>query len=262
LFKSTTGNLVSNPGFESGSTGWTFNGNHSLSSVDTSGAATGSRCLHVRGQGDGDPGVNSIRAILPGSLVNGDTATIRAKVRWIAGWPEVLFRLYGNYMELPARLTVPKNLGSPGQINSRRVANAGPAIHDVVHTPALPRASQAVLVTCRVSDPDSIGAVTLRYRVDPSATLSSVAMRDDGIGGDAIAGDGLYSAQINGRANGTLIAFRVEATDEGSPVGSAVFPPGVPAQECLIRWGDVVPFGTSYTFTSGTRRPPKTPGTP
>ena len=248
VFKVGGTNVVSNPGFESGLTGWGFYGNHSLSSIDTSGAATGTRCLHVRGQGDGDPGVNSIRAMLPDSLANGNTATIRAKVRWIAGWPEVLFRLYGNYLELPARMTVPKNLGSPGQINSRRVANAGPAIYDVVHTPALPRASQLVLVTCRVSDPNSIGAVTLRYRVDPNTTLTSLAMRDDGIGGDAIAGDGLYSAQISGRANGTLVAFRVEAADEGSPVGSAVFPPGVPAQECLVRWGDVVPFGTFLHF--------------
>ena len=84
-------------------------------------------------------------------LAPGDTATLRAKIRWLAGWPELLFRLRGNWVEMPARLTLPTNLGTPGLPNSRRVDNAGPAIYDVTHLPALPRANQTVTVTCRVS---------------------------------------------------------------------------------------------------------------
>jgi hypothetical protein len=246
VYKTGVANLVGNPGFESGQSGWEFFGNHTASTVDATGAATGAQCLHIRAQGDGDTGINSIRTSLTAGLNNGDTGILSAKVRWIAGWPEVLFRLHGNYLEMPARMAVPTNLGTPGQANSRRVANAGPAIYDVTHTPALPRASQAVLVTCRVSDPDSIGAVTLRYRVDPGTTLTSVVMRDDGTGGDAVAGDGVYSGQISGRASGTLVAFRVEATDGAG--AAATFPAGVPAQECLVRWDDTIPYGNFLQF--------------
>ena len=244
IFKPGSTNLVTNAGFESGSTGWALNGNHSRSTVDSTGAFAGTRCLHVRGQGDGDTGINSVRTALIAGLASGNTATIRAKVRWLAGWPEVLFRTRGNWIELPARMNVPKSLGTPGLPNSRLVANAGPAIYDVTHTPGVPAASQAVVVTCRVSDPDGLSSVTLRYRVDPNAALSSTTMRDDGAAGDAIAGDGLYSATISGRAAGTVVAFRIEAADAAGPAVGKIFPPEVPAQECLIRWGDPVPFGT------------------
>jgi hypothetical protein len=69
-------------------------------------------------------------------------------------------------------------------------------------------------------------------------------MRDDGTGGDAVAGDGVFSATISGRTAGTLVAFRLEATDAAGTPATARFPANVPAQECLIRWGDPVPFGT------------------
>ena len=241
-------NLLSNGGFEVGSgttaSGWVFNGNLSTSKIDNTGAYEGNRCLHVRAQGDGDTGVNTLRTVVNPGLNPGDFATIRAKARWVAGWPEVLFKFRGAWLELPARLPVPKNLGTPGLPNSRAVANAGPAIYEVTHTPALPKASGPVVVSCRVSDPDGVASVTLRYRIDPSQSLTSVVMRDDGTGGDAIAGDGIYSATISGRSSGTLAAFRIQAQDantNGSAI--AIFPPLAPAQECLIRWDDSIPDG-------------------
>lgn len=242
VFRDGSTNLLSNGGFEKGATGWTFSGNQSTSSVETSGAATGSSCLHVRGQDDGDTGVNSIRCVLPTGLASGNTGVIRAKVRWLKGWPEVLFRLQGNFLELSARMALPSDLGSPGMPNSRLVNNAGPALFDVTHRPALPRANQAVKVFTRVSDPDGLGSIQLQYRIDPSASLQSVAMNDAGAGGDEIAGDGVYTATIPGQGSGTLAAFRITASDSAS--ASSVFPAGAPARECLIRWNDPVPFGT------------------
>ncbi len=234
-------NLVSNGGFESGTNGWSINGNHSTSSIQVGGAATGTQCLRVSAGGDGDTGVNSLRTPLAAGLAANVTATINAKVRWLKGWPEVLIRTRGNWIEMPARMTLPANLGTPGLSNSRRVSNAPPAIFDVNHSPAVPSANQAVVVTSRVSDPDGVASVNLRYRVDPSATLTTLAMRDDGAGGDAIAGDGIYSATISGRAAATLVAFRVEAVDAAAV--TSVFPALAPAQECLIRWGDTNPSG-------------------
>jgi hypothetical protein len=235
-------NLVSNGGFESGTNGWSINGNHSTSSIQAGGAATGAQCLRISSGGDGDTGINSLRTALAAGLAANVTATINAKVRWLAGWPEVLVRTRGNWIEMPARMSLPASLGTPGLVNSRRIANAPPAIFEVNHSPAVPPANQAVVVTCRVSDPDGIASVNLRYRQDPATTLSTLAMRDDGAGGDAIAGDGLYSATVSGRAAATLVAFRIEAIDGATPAAS-VFPALAPAQECLIRWGDTVPLG-------------------
>ncbi|MDW8310735.1 MAG: choice-of-anchor X domain-containing protein, partial [Verrucomicrobiales bacterium] len=265
IFRVGSTNLLTNGGFETGTvpgaTGFVFNGNHSRSAVRETGAFSGARCLHVRAQGDGDTGVNSIRATLATGLTANATATLRAKVRWLAGWPEILFRTRGNWIEMPVRMAVPKNLGTPGLPNSRLVANAGPAIYAVNHAPALPRANQPVVVTCRVSDPDGVASVMLRYRVDPATTPTAVLMRDDGTGGDEIAGDGIYSATISGRAARTLVAFQIEATDAGLPAVTSAFPKLAPEQECLIRWDDPIPFGTfahyhlwSTTATENARR--------
>ncbi len=237
-------NLLTNGNFEAGQTGWSFFGNHSVSTIDSAGAVEGTKYLHVRSGGDGDTGINSIRVNLALGLGSGNDAIIAAKVRWIAGFPEVLFRLQGNWMEFPVRLKVPKNLGTPGLPNSRRINNAGPAIFDVTHSPALPQANEPVLVTCRVSDPDNIGSVVLKYRVDPATTLRSVAMHDDGTGGDEVAGDGVYSGLIPGQALRVLVAFRIEAADSAAAPASTSFPVDVPAKECLVRWDDPIPFGT------------------
>ncbi len=244
----TQQNLVSNGGFESGSgtaaTGWTFQGNHEESFVQTGGAAVGNRALHIRTQGRGDTGSNRIRTPLGAGLANNVVATIRARVKWIRGWPEILFRLRGNWLELGASLELPANLGTPGLANSRRVDNAGPALFDVTHTPALPQSGQPVLVTARVSDPDGIASVRAIARVDGTGSTFNVTLRDDGAAGDVVPGDGVYSGIISGRSAGTLVAFRVEARDGASPGVTALFPADAPVRECLVRWGDPIPAGT------------------
>src|SRR2546427_218291 len=66
-------------------------------------------------------------------------------------------------------------------------------------------------------------------------------MRDDGSGGDAVAGDGLYSATIPGQAGGTMVAFYLQATD--SLNASSTFPNNAPTRECLVRFGELQPAG-------------------
>ena len=100
-------------------------------------------------------------------------------------------------------------------------------------------------MTARISDPDTITGVTVRYRLDPSLTVNSVTMRDDGFSGDLVAGDGLYSAIIPGQSAGVLGAFRVEASDSS---GTRLFPSDAPARECLVRWGETVRFGTFGSY--------------
>ena len=112
-------------------------------------------------------------------------------------------RLNGNWLEATATLPIPNNLGSPGMPNSRYITNAGPAMYHVTHNPPLPAASQPVVVTANVSDPDGVQNLTVSiYRLDPATSYTAVAMNDKGTGGDAIAGDGIYSATIPAQDGG------------------------------------------------------------
>src|SRR6185503_8344924 len=196
VFPVGTANRVTNGTFETGLTGWTARGTHERSSLENSGFNS-TRSLHVRASSRGDHGANQVRVPLT-AAPSGNT-TIRAKVRWLRGWPEILLRLRGGFLEASDRMIVPSNLGTPGAANSRFTANAGPAITETTHTPIVPAAGRGVLVTTRVSDVDGLSSVTLKYRVDPATALTIVPMNDAGTSGDAVAGDGIFSAIIPGQ---------------------------------------------------------------
>ena len=239
----TGGNLLANPSFEGGLSPWVPQGNHEGAALLENGGLNNSRCLQISTDGDGDSGANKIRVPLTASLTVNSMATLRAQVRWQRGHPEILLRTAGSYLEAVGRMTVPANLGTPGLPNSRAIANAGPAIHDVRHEPILPSANQPIRVTARLSDPDGLSQAVVRYRIDPSSTLASAQLLDDGSGGDALAGDGVFTATLPGRPAGDLLAFHVEATDWAVPSVARTFPSGAPARECLVRFGETMPSG-------------------
>ncbi len=237
--------LVANPGFTSGTNGWTIQGNHVRSVLEPAGPNNPSPSLRIVASAGGDNGANRVECNLNGALAANTLATIGAKFRWLRGFPIVLIRVHGGGIEAVGTLPTPPNLGTPGLVNSRRVANAGPAIFDVVHGPVLPAAGQDVALTARVSDPDGVANVQVRYRIDPAATVNTVAMRDDGTAGDRVAGDGEYTAIVPGQAVGATIAFRVEATDariSGPGAATSLFPAPT-AGEALIRFGEPAIFG-------------------
>ena len=239
-------NRVTNPGFASGASGWTFEGNCEPSGIDASGGMGNTACLHIRASGRGDYLGNRILTTWTTALNTGTPATLRLKVRWLRGWPEILMRLRGNTIEATGPLTLPTNLGTPGAANSRLVTNAPPAIWDVSHTPVLPAANQPVVVTTRVHDAHGVTNVSLIYRIDPSATTITNVMRDDGTGGDLAARDGIFSATVPGQAGGALVAFYVRAADATGM--AARFPNDAPTRECLIRFGEVIPAGSFGTY--------------
>ncbi|MBN8245941.1 MAG: CotH kinase family protein [Verrucomicrobia bacterium] len=197
----------------------------------------------MRALARGDNQVNRIRVPLTRNLNPGTSATISARVRWLKGHPEVLFRLRGKWLEAFCSMELPGNLGSPGAANSRQIPEAPPAIESVRHSPVLPAGGEPVVVTARVSDPGGIGTVQLRYRVDPAPAILTLSMRDDGTAGDAMAGDGIFSATLPGRPAGTLVAFHVRATDQSPAAATAQFPADAPARECLVRFGETTPTG-------------------
>ncbi len=248
VFVSVAGsaNMVTNPGFESGLADWFAQGSQLRSSLASTGYNS-SAALHLRASSRGDTGANRVRTTLSGFYSNNVTGTISAKVKWLHGRPEILFRLRGNHLEAPGQLLVPPDLGTPGARNSRYQTNAGPAIAEVAHAPVLPWAGKDVTVTARVSDPDGLAAVQLTWRVDPGGSTNVASMRDDGAGGDAVAGDGVFTATIAGQTNGAVVAFAVSAEDNFTPPAAARFPEAA-ARECLVRFGETQPVMTIGAF--------------
>jgi hypothetical protein len=253
-------NLVANGGFEAGLNGWSLQGSHDFSTIEGTGFA-GSASLHVRAGSRGENQSNRILSAPFASTIPADApVSIRAKVKWLRGHPEILLRLHGGGAEAYGMMALPKKLGTPGTVNSRRVPNAGPAIYDVKHAPLLPAPGEPVVVSARAVDPQGVGTIRLRYRIDPEPTYTDIAMLDDGTGGDEIANDGIYSATIPGQADGTVVPFYLEARDTTSGTNTFpqdVFPPpgltrcwpnDAVARECVLRWGEVQMPGDLATY--------------
>lgn len=107
---------------------------------------------------------------------------------------------------------------TPGSENGRGVPDLGPVIEDVTENPARPDLqSQSVLpVRARVSASGRpVAGVTLYHR-SGYGEESPVEMKDDGVAPDAIALDGVYSADLplDGLQPGDMIRWRVEARDD------------------------------------------------
>lgn len=236
-------NLVPNSTFESGASGWVAEGTEESSSWETTEGYQSARSYHVRAVDRGDNQINRIRVNLTSSLQANYLATIRGKVRWLKGHPEILFRIRGCWLEAPVMMNLPKNLGTPGLPNSRLIQNAAPAIYDVAHYPVTPAENENVIVTAKVHDPDGIHAIKLCYRIDPDTNYFAVDMKDDGTGGDGIAGDGVYTAIIPGQRTGAMVAFHIRACDATNPDNWAFFPDKFPTRECLVLFGDSTPSG-------------------
>ncbi|MDX1950735.1 MAG: lamin tail domain-containing protein [Verrucomicrobiota bacterium] len=235
-----SGNVISNGTFESGSNEWIAQGNHNQTSLETSQGFNSSRSLHIRTVGQGDTGANRIRTQLSTTLQPGTTVTLRARVRWLKGNPNLLLRLRGNWLEAPGFILAASNLGTPGAINSAVAQNVGPAISAVRHDPPLPNAGQAVRVVAQVQDPDRLAYLTLNYRLDPATNFTIVPMVNNGAG--------LYSALLPGHPAGTLAAFYIEGLDNHQTPASSRFPNDAPVRECLIRWGEPAAPGWLGTY--------------
>ena len=153
---------------------------------------------------------------------------ISFRAKWLAGSPQLNTRLY---LDRAARTTIlpqPAIAGTPGAVNSRHIANAGPTFTDFVHAPLVPALGQAVTVFARPSDPDGLGAQTLFYSVNGGA-FQSVAMTSDGAG--------RFSASIPGQPmTGGVVQFYVQGADALG--ATATFPAGGANSRALYKVGD------------------------
>jgi hypothetical protein len=241
-------NYVLNSTFEGGNlNNWSLQGDHVRSSLQSPGYnssyALRMRCSDKIWTGDDSCQV----ALSANNMTAGQTATLSFEARWLRGWPEPLMRLHGNWLEATGTLPLPNNLGSPGMPNSTYVTNAGPAVYNVTHNPPVPAANQSVVVTANVCDPDGVQNLTLYYRLDPSTSYIAVPMNDGGTNGDAVPGDGVFSATIPGQASNQVVAFYISATDS---LGASTRFPAIrpqdnePTRECVVMFGDGSPGGS------------------
>jgi hypothetical protein len=109
--------------------------------------------------------------------------------------------------------------GTPGQINSVYQNNIAPLILEATHFPIIPRSTDQTLISARILDETAGGTtVDLYYRVSSASppAFTVLAMRDDGLSGDAAANDGLWTARLPAFANGAVIEYYISAADSGS----------------------------------------------
>ncbi len=136
---------------------------------------------------------------------------------------------------------------TPGATNAVFATNAAPQIRQVDHSPNSPRSTNQVVITAKVTDPNGVASVMLAYQVvtpgnfipatlpltgtqlnslnstpmtnslnpafEASSNWVSVAMHDDGVNGDTVAGDGVFSVILPQQANRVLVRYRISCTD-------------------------------------------------
>jgi hypothetical protein len=208
-------NYVVNGGFETNTAPWRIEGNHIRSHRTTMDAFVGNASLRVVSTGSGDLRVNQVEQDTSPFMEAG-TYTVSLAARWIAGSNALFLSCFRQPTQFQKvfQLPIPSGLGTPGAPNSSAVANLGPTISDVRHTPTVPRANQSVRVQARVSDPDGVSAVRVRYRLGSRlGNYSTATLFDDGLHADGLAGDGLFAGTVPGQASDARVVFYVEADD-------------------------------------------------
>jgi hypothetical protein len=88
-----------------------------------------------------------------------------------------------------------------------------PVIGNVGWAPLYPTAADAVRASASVTDNTSVQSVELQWSVPAEALSGNVPALDNGTGGDATAGDGVYTATIPAQADGATVEFSLVATD-------------------------------------------------
>jgi hypothetical protein len=133
---------------------------------------------------------------------------------------------------------------TPGAVNSAVYAtNIPPHIRQVNHDPEQPASGEVVTITAKVTDPDGVASVTLKYQlVDPGSYIpktlpncpttapptipnpayetgwTSLTMHDDGENGDLVEGDDIYTVEMPSglQTHRRLIRYRITVEDTGA----------------------------------------------
>ncbi len=145
-------------------------------------------------------------------------------------------------------------------------AGVPPQVRQVAHSPKQPASGKVVTITAKATDPDGVATVTLAYQVvtpgkyvarqdaQYAMTWMTVPMHDDGLDGDAVAEDGVFTVEIPAsvQVHRWLVRYQIIAEDN---LGSMVTVPyaddpqpnfayfvydGVPGWKGAVRSGQTV----------------------
>ncbi len=125
---------------------------------------------------------------------------------------------------------------TPLEQNTVFTDHVPPQIRQVKHTPKQPASGEQVVISVKVSDPDGVASVVLLYQqVNPGQYIAladaeydtnwiSIQMVDDGSGGDAIAGDFVFTVQMPAslQQHRSFVRYRIEFEDS---LGNSVIVP-------------------------------------
>ncbi len=106
--------------------------------------------------------------------------------------------------------------GTPGVANSVAATDIAPVIDLAQHFPLVPTSGDMVTVSCRVRDDYGLApTVLVHFRNDGAGCFNATTMYDDGAHDDALAGDGIFAAQLPAQADGTIVEFYFSVSDGG-----------------------------------------------
>ena len=220
--------LIQNGSFErGGSEKWRLLGNHSRYEVIDDPTQAGNKVLWVNATGPTEHMSNHAETTLRFgnsfvSLSDRREYEISFRAKWLGGSNQLNTRLYFNRLPETTLLMSGGPGGTPGAVNSTWVANLGPGLVDLSHSPVVPDSQEPILVQVSASDPDGIAGLTLNY-APRGRTFIRVPMAMN---------EGQWRATIPGQSIGTKIQFFVEAIDRRGAV--SWLPAEGPSSSALI----------------------------
>jgi hypothetical protein len=214
--------MVTNGGFEQGTNGWSFRGNHDRSRVEAGAGVGGSNALAVAGTYSrwqrtesgiltiitayGDAASNGVMSVSLGTVAPSSyIVSCRLRREGLGGDVRVECGTFGATIALGS-------YGTPGRSNAMAVAALPVGISDVRTDYAVCPVGISNVVRATVDARDAVSNITVRYRVVTSngyeyteASYASVPMRDDGVAPDAVAMDGVFGAYLPASATNRVI---------------------------------------------------------
>ena len=218
--------LIANQDFTSmDDTTWRFRGNHRRSEIIEDPDDPTNRVLRLVATGPTEHMHNQVETDLLSAIQNGRDYEISYRAKWITGAPMLHSRLYFNRLAQATALSLPDKSGTPGMPNSRLLANAGPTLSRLDHSPAVPEPMQPIRVSIQAEDHNGIASVMLWYAIDRQ-DWQGVLMSNHG---------NEYAAELSGLPAGTIVQFYVEATDQSG--AHSWFPRRGPESGALFQVG-------------------------
>ena len=208
---------------------WRLLGNHRTSNVMEEPGNPTNHVLRLNASGPTETNHNHAESTFVNNrvLAGSTTHEVSFRARWLAGTNQLNTRAYYQKLARAHDLPIPVRLGTPGKVNSRHLANAGPILTSLTHAPPVPSPGSPVTVSFAAVDPDGVVSASLHFRLNGATTFTTAAMT---------LGTGLWSASIPSQAAGAMVHFYVEATDS---TGASSFGPGKGSDSrALIQWAD------------------------